>query len=91
MPNWLIISRIPWGEAGGNSGEAESGYNHWGGEPGALVLTSPQVSVGPEGLKLFRDHWSIENSQHHVKDRSWDEDIHRPGLGEAFATLVNRH
>ena len=43
-------------------------------------------------LRLFRDHWSIENSQHHVKDRSWDEDIHtlrRPGLGEVFATLVN--
>ena len=32
------------------------------------------------------------NSLHHVKDRSWDEDVHtlrRPGLGEIFATLVN--
>jgi hypothetical protein len=47
-------------------------------------------------LQLFRNHWSIEwsieNSQHQVKDRSWDEDHHllrRPGLGEVFATLVN--
>ena len=41
---------------------------------------------------MFRNHWSAPNSLHHVKDRSWDEDIHtlrRPGLGEAFATLVN--
>ena len=41
---------------------------------------------------MFRNHWSVENSLHHVKDRSWDEDVHtlrRPGLGEAFATLVN--
>ena len=33
-----------------------------------------------------------ENSLHHVKDRSWDEDVHtlrRPGLGEVYATLVN--
>ena len=41
---------------------------------------------------MFRNHWSVENSLHHVKDRSWDEDVHtlrRPGLGEIFATLVN--
>ena len=32
---------------------------------------------GPrELLRLFRNHWSIENSQHQVKDRSWDEDVH---------------
>ena len=45
-----------------------------------------------ELLRLFRNHWSVENSLHHVKDRSWDEDVHtlrRPGLGEIFATLVN--
>ena len=45
-----------------------------------------------ELLRLFRSHWSVENSLHHVKDRSWDEDVHtlrRPGLGEIFATLVN--
>ena len=41
---------------------------------------------------MFRNHWSVENSLHHVKDRSWDEDVHtlrRPGLGEVYATLVN--
>ena len=45
-----------------------------------------------ELLRLFRNHWSVENSLHHVKGRSWDEDVHtlrRPGLGEIFATLVN--
>ena len=25
-------------------------------------------------LKAIRDHWQIENSLHHVKDRSWLED-----------------
>ena len=43
-------------------------------------------------LKLVRQHWSIENSQHQVKGRSWGEDQHtltRSGLGEVFATLVN--
>lgn len=58
------------------------------------LLTSLPPSQGNPGelLRLFRNHWSIENSQHHVKDRSWDEDLHtlrRPGLGEVFATLVN--
>ncbi len=45
-----------------------------------------------ELLLVFRNHWSVENSLHHVKDRSWDEDVHtlrRPGLGEVYATLVN--
>ena len=39
-----------------------------------------------------RNHWRVENSLHHVKDRSWDEDVptlRRPGLGEVYATLVN--
>ena len=45
-----------------------------------------------ELLQVFRNHRSVENSLHHVKDRSWDEDLHtlrRPGLGGIFATLVN--
>ena len=58
-----------------------------------LLTSLRSGQAGPRGLlKLFREHWSIENSQHHVKDRSWDEDVHtlrRPGLGEVFATLVN--
>lgn len=43
-------------------------------------------------LRVIRNHWGVENSLHHVKDRSWDEDVHtlrRPGLGEVYATLVN--
>ena len=42
--------------------------------------------------RLFRNHWSVENGLHHVKDRGWDENVHklrRPGLGEVYATLVN--
>lgn len=45
-----------------------------------------------ELLRVIRNHWGIENSLHHVKDRSWDEDVHtlrRPGLGEVYASLVN--
>ncbi len=62
-------------------------------EPWYLLTSLASGQCDPRVLlKLFRDHWSIENSQHHVKDRSWDEDIHtlrRPGPGEVFATLVN--
>ena len=58
-----------------------------------LSSRPPGRCGGPaDRLGLFRGHWSIENSRHHVKDRSWDEDRHtrrRPGLGEVFATLVN--
>ena len=58
-----------------------------------LLTSLGARQCGPkELLRLFRNHWSIENSLHHVKDRSWDEDVHtlrRPGLGEVFATLVN--
>ena len=58
-----------------------------------LLTRLSSRQCGPrELLRLFRNHWSIENSQHQVKDRSWDEDVHtlrRPGLGEVFATLVN--
>ena len=66
----------------------EVSKEHW------YLLTSVSPRAGnPKGLlRLFRNHWSIENSQHHVKDRSWDEDHHmlrRPVLGEVFATLVN--
>ena len=45
-----------------------------------------------ELLRLFRHRWSTPNSLYHVKDCSWDEDVHtlrRPGLGEVYATLVN--
>ena len=58
-----------------------------------LLTSLSSRRCGPkELLRVFRDHWSAPNSLHHVKDRSWDEDVHtlrRPGLGEVFATLVN--
>ena len=58
-----------------------------------LLTSLSSRRCGPkELLRGFRHHWSVENSLHHVKDRSWDEDVHtlrRPGLGEVFATLVN--
>ena len=58
-----------------------------------LLTNLSSRRCGPEELlRVFRNHWSVENSLHHVKDRSWDEDVHtlrRPGLGEVFATLVN--
>ena len=58
-----------------------------------LLTSLSSRRCGPEELlRVFRNHWSVENSLHHVKDRSWDEDAHtlrRPGLREVFATLVN--
>ena len=42
--------------------------------------------------RLVRGHWQVENCLHLVKDRWWDEDKHylkRPGLGTAFAVLLN--
>ena len=66
----------------------EVSKEHW-----YLLTSASPRQCSPKGLlRLCRNHWSIENSQHHVKDRSWDEDHHtlrRPGLGEVFATLVN--
>jgi hypothetical protein len=46
-----------------------------------------------EILSLVRNHWSIENGLHFVKDRWRDEDRHylsMPGLGERFTCLLNR-
>ena len=57
-----------------------------------LTSLSPRQCGSRELLRVFRNHWRVENSLHHVKDRSWDEDVHtlrRPGLGEVYATLVN--
>ena len=58
------------------------------------LLTSLNSRRWPpkELLRVIRNHWRVENGLHHVKDRSWDEDVHtlrRPGLGEIYATRVN--
>ena len=40
----------------------------------AVTTFTPQ-EAGPESLlQLARDHWSIENGQHHRRDRTQDED-----------------
>lgn len=56
------------------------------------------VSCDPHGpltaaqlLQRARGHRSVENSLHHVQDRSWGEDQHvlrRPGLGPCFSMLL---
>ena len=38
-----------------------------------LLTSQSSQQCGPkELLRVFRNHWSVENSLHHVKDRSWD-------------------
>ena len=58
-----------------------------------LLTSLHSRQSGPKELLLvFRNHWSVEKGLHHVKDRSWDEDVHtlrRLGLGEVYATPVN--
>ena len=58
-----------------------------------LLTSLSSRRCAPEDLlRVIRNHWRVENSLHHVKDRSSDEDVHtlrRLGLGEVFATLVN--
>jgi hypothetical protein len=52
----------------------------------ARLLSADQL------LQRTRGHWQVENSLHHVKDRSWGEDKHtlrRPGLGGCFSVLLN--
>ncbi len=70
------------------TGTGEVSREHW-----HLLTSLDSRRYGPkELLQVIRNHWKVENSLHHVKDRSWDEDVHtlrRPGLGEVYATLVN--
>ena len=59
----------------------ERGRGYW--------LLARRSIAKPDELAYY---WSSPNSLHHVKDRSWDEDVHtlrRPGLGEVYATLIN--
>lgn len=71
-----------------NLATGEVAREHWY----LLTSLSPQMWGAKELLEAFRGHWHVENSLHHVKDRSWDEDVHtlrRRGLAEVYATLVN--
>jgi hypothetical protein len=58
-----------------------------------LVSYNPPRKLTPKQfLRRARGHWGIENSLHHVKDRSWHEDKHtlrRSGLGPCFSVLLN--
>lgn len=40
----------------------------------ALTSLSPEQASPKRLLKLLRDHWTIENGQHHRRDRTQDED-----------------
>ena len=31
----------------------------------------------PRAAPALRNHWSIENSRHHAKDPSWEEDVRK--------------
>ena len=69
-----------------NTGDVS--WEHW-----HLLASLDSRRCGPiELLQVIRNHWKVENSLHHVKDRSWDEDVHtqrRLGLGEVYPTWVN--
>ncbi len=40
----------------------------------ALTSLSPEQASPQRLLQLLRDHWTIENGQHHRRDRTQDED-----------------
>ena len=81
----LLAGYMPRGEAGGHEKERVNIATGEVRECWYLLTSLSSRRCGPkELLKLFRQHWTL----HHVKDRSWDEDVHtlrRPGLGEVFA------
>ena len=57
-----------------------------------LTSQSPRQRRPKELLQLLRNNRNVKNSLHHVKRRSWDENVHTlrcPRLGDIYATLVN--
>ena len=62
------------------------------GNPWHLLTIWSSRRCGPkELLRVVRAHWRIDNSLRHVKDHSWDEDVHvlrRLCLDEIYDTLV---
>jgi predicted transposase YbfD/YdcC len=71
--------------------DIETGQDHC--ETWYLVSFDPRGPLSADDLlKRIRGHWSVENSLHHVEDRSWGEDKHtlrRPGLGPCFSMLLS--
>jgi predicted transposase YbfD/YdcC len=51
----------------------------------------PQQKANAEGLlHIARGHWTIENGNHYVRDRSYDEDrcqVREPNSAQILATL----
>jgi hypothetical protein len=51
----------------------------------------PDIKVNGEALlEIARGHWSIENGNHYVRDRSYDEDrcqVREPNSAQILATL----
>lgn len=53
------------------------------------VTSAPSETFPLEDLvQIIRDHWRIENSLHHVKDRTWLEDRHWMGNRAAASTVA---
>lgn len=58
------------------------------------VFTSlrPEQADAPRLLKLNRDHWSIENRLHYVRDKTFDEDgsqVRKRAAPHMMASLRN--
>ena len=57
-----------------------------------ITSLSPEKASPQQLLKLNREHWSIENSLHHVRDTTFDEDrsqIRTKRAPQIMATLKN--
>ena len=57
-----------------------------------VTSLDPDRVTAAELLQHVRDHWSVENGLHFMKDRWWDEDRHhtrRPGLSACLAAINN--
>jgi hypothetical protein len=53
--------------------EKESEYSFYVTSLGAAHFDAPRLGA------MIREHWSVENRLHHVKDRTWLEDRHWVG------------
>ncbi|MGE5352421.1 MAG: transposase [Acidobacteriota bacterium] len=58
-----------------------------------FMTNLPKEKLEPKRLLyLVREHWSIENRLHHIKDRSWNEDKHylsKGNIGEMFSGILS--